>query len=210
MTLATAIFQYMAILHHGWLKPSTPRPHHAWHFNIFQLITTKNTDIAPKRSCLVHIPRQAHLQFRTRHISHSPSMTFKYLQFRTPHIDSLFASSLTLPSFYTSSPVCIRIALFSGLKIRGKNKRCAHPRVPPSLLDYPLSPGGTIYVCNSGISYPSDVGPQLLILEFAAASILECSPLETLEAFLHMFQLCPLFWGRGTTPPCFLVICTIC
>ena len=24
MTLATAIFQYMAILHHGWLKPSTP------------------------------------------------------------------------------------------------------------------------------------------------------------------------------------------
>ena len=158
---------------------------------------------------IVHPPSMIfkYLQFRTPHNVHSPSMTFTYLQSRTPHIDSLFASSLTLPSFYTSSSVCIRIALFCGLKIRDINKRCARPLVPPSLLDYLLSPGGTIYIRNSGASYPSGVEPQSPILDFSAASTLECSPLETLEAFLHTFQLYPLYWGRGTTPPCFLVIC---
>ena len=56
------------------------------------------------------------------HILHPSSMIFTYLQFRTPHIDSLFASSLTLPSFYTSSPVCIRIALFAAYKEQVKTK----------------------------------------------------------------------------------------
>ena len=142
MTLATAISQYMAILHHGWLKSSALWARPSLTLDNFPINYDQKHKHCPKGNwCegLIIILRQA------PHILHPSSMIFTYLQFRTPHIDSLFASSLTLPSFYTSSPVCIRIALFCGLKIRDKNKRCAHPLVPPSLLDYLLSPGGTIY-----------------------------------------------------------------
>ena len=145
------------------------------------------------------------------HILHPSSMIFTYLQFRTPHIDSLFASSLTLPSFYTSSPVCIRIALFAAYKEQVKTKGVL---TLSCLLPYWITCCHQVeqytHIRNSGVSYPSRYGPQSPILDFAAASIPECSPLETLEDFLPMFQLCPLYWGRGTTPPCFLVICTIC
>ena len=118
MTLATAIFQYMAILHHGWLKSSALWARPSLTLDNFPINYDQKHKHCPKANwCegLKHILRQAHLQFRTPHILHPSSMIFTYLQFRTPHIDSLFASSLTLPSFYTSSPVCIIIALFCGL-----------------------------------------------------------------------------------------------